>query len=136
MVCSLWGGLRLPPVLVVGKVNLMRDFLSETTYIPEKLPIALAEWKCGRYVVRIVLEGGSVNSRAPKERHIVLAIYQGVSLLDLGGPLEAFRVASAFGHTEPPRAVQVHCRIFPRRPGGHGRRRGASDPIDPYARSR
>ncbi len=39
-----------------------------------------------------------------KERHIVLAAYRGVSLLDLGGPLEAFRVASAFGQSQKRRA--------------------------------
>lgn len=32
-----------------------------------------------------------------KERHIVLAAYPGVSLLELGGTVEAFRVASEFG---------------------------------------
>ena len=31
-----------------------------------------------------------------KHRHIVFAVYDGVSLLDLAGPLEAFRVATAF----------------------------------------
>jgi hypothetical protein len=31
------------------------------------------------------------------ERCIAIAVYPGVSLLDLGGPLEAFRVASEFG---------------------------------------
>ena len=29
-------------------------------------------------------------------RHIVITAYQGVSLLDLAGPLEAFQVASSF----------------------------------------
>ena len=57
-----------------------------------------------------------MNSRAPKERHIVLAIYQGVSLLDLGGPLEAFRVASAFGHTQS-RRVQYKCTVVSSRGG-------------------
>jgi transcriptional regulator GlxA family with amidase domain len=32
-----------------------------------------------------------------KSRRIVLTAYEGISLLDLAGPLEAFRVASAFG---------------------------------------
>jgi transcriptional regulator GlxA family with amidase domain len=41
----------------------------------------------------------------PKERHVVFAAYQGVSVLDLGGPLEAFRVASIFGQT---RSHRVH----------------------------
>jgi transcriptional regulator GlxA family with amidase domain len=35
--------------------------------------------------------------RPPKARRIVFAVYEGISLLDLAGPLEAFRVASAFG---------------------------------------
>jgi hypothetical protein len=30
-------------------------------------------------------------------RGIVFTAYEGISLLDLSGPLEAFRVASAFG---------------------------------------
>src|SRR5260370_59708 len=34
--------------------------------------------------------------RPPKARRIVIAVYEGVSLLDLAGPLEAFRVASDF----------------------------------------
>jgi transcriptional regulator GlxA family with amidase domain len=36
-------------------------------------------------------------TRFKLERRIAIAIYPGVSLLDLGGPLEAFRVASEFG---------------------------------------
>jgi len=35
--------------------------------------------------------------RPPKARRIVIAVYEGVSLLDLAGPLEAFRVASGLG---------------------------------------
>jgi transcriptional regulator GlxA family with amidase domain len=35
--------------------------------------------------------------RPIKPRRIVFAVYDGVSLLDLAGPLEAFRVAAAFG---------------------------------------
>ena len=35
--------------------------------------------------------------RSAKPRRVVIAAYDGVSLLDLAGPLEAFRVASAFG---------------------------------------
>jgi hypothetical protein len=34
--------------------------------------------------------------RPPKARRIVIAAYEGVSLLDLAGPLEAFQVASGF----------------------------------------
>jgi transcriptional regulator GlxA family with amidase domain len=30
-------------------------------------------------------------------RRIVITVYDGISLLDLAGPLEAFRVASTFG---------------------------------------
>lgn len=45
----------------------------------------------------------------PKERHIALAVYRGVSLLDLGGPLEAFRVASAFGQSR--KRVNYKCSV-------------------------
>jgi transcriptional regulator GlxA family with amidase domain len=46
----------------------------------------------------------------PKERHVVLAAYPGVSVLDLGGPLEAFRVASIFGQTRS-RRVHYKCTV-------------------------
>jgi hypothetical protein len=35
--------------------------------------------------------------RPPRARRIVIAVYEGVSLLDLAGPLGTFRVASGFG---------------------------------------
>ena len=37
---------------------------------------------------------------SPRPRCIVFAVYEGVSLLDLAGPLEAFRVTSAFAAPE------------------------------------
>ena len=37
---------------------------------------------------------------SPRPRCIVFAVYEGVSLLDLAGPLEAFRVTSAFASPE------------------------------------
>jgi transcriptional regulator GlxA family with amidase domain len=37
-----------------------------------------------------------MTMRRSTSRHIVLIAYEGVSLLDLSGPLEAFRVAAAF----------------------------------------
>src|SRR5215469_9678982 len=37
-----------------------------------------------------------LTSRLKLERRIAIVVYPGVSLLDLGGPLEAFRVASEF----------------------------------------
>src|SRR5215471_9389103 len=40
-----------------------------------------------------------------KPRHIVFAVYEGVSLLDLAGPLEAFRVADAFSPARGRRAA-------------------------------
>ena len=45
-------------------------------------------------------------------RHIVLTAYDGVSLLDLGGPLEAFRIASSFG-----RRVAYDCTVVSVRGG-------------------
>ena len=51
-----------------------------------------------------------------KERHIVLAAYAGVSLLELGGPLEAFRVASEFGGSGG-RKVSYKCAIVSSRGG-------------------
>ena len=48
-------------------------------------------------------------------RHIVFIAYEGVSLLDLSGPLEAFRVAAAFARPQNRRAMyEMHCRIRPR----------------------
>jgi transcriptional regulator GlxA family with amidase domain len=44
--------------------------------------------------------------RPVKSRRIVFAVYDGVSLLDLAGPLEAFRVAAAFGG---PNGVSYEC---------------------------
>jgi hypothetical protein len=38
----------------------------------------------------------SANVPQARSRRIVITAYDGVSLLDLSGPLEAFRVASAF----------------------------------------
>src|SRR5262245_50793875 len=32
----------------------------------------------------------------PRSRRIIFTVYEGVSLLDLAGPLEAFRIADAF----------------------------------------
>jgi transcriptional regulator GlxA family with amidase domain len=58
-----------------------------------------------------------VKDRLPTERQIVLAVYHGVSLLDLSGPLEAFRVASAFGDTKS-RRVNYKCSVVSSR-GGH-----------------
>jgi transcriptional regulator GlxA family with amidase domain len=51
-----------------------------------------------------------------KEKHIVLAIYPGVSLLDLGGPLEAFRVATAFGAAAR-RQISYKCTVVSSRGG-------------------
>jgi transcriptional regulator GlxA family with amidase domain len=48
-----------------------------------------------------------------KSRHIVITAYEGVSLLDLGGPLEAFRVASGFGE----RRVAYECSVVSVRGG-------------------
>jgi transcriptional regulator GlxA family with amidase domain len=50
------------------------------------------------------------------ERRIVIAIYPGVSLLDLGGPLEVFRVASEFGDTRG-RRVSYKCSVVASRAG-------------------
>src|ERR1700752_1266736 len=41
-------------------------------------------------------EGTPMAGRLTGERRIVIAIYDGVSLLDLSGPLSAFRLASRF----------------------------------------
>src|SRR5712675_609130 len=48
--------------------------------------------------------------RPPKARRIVFAVYEGVSLLDLAGPLEAFRVASGFGGSRESR-VTYECSV-------------------------
>jgi len=39
----------------------------------------------------------TAKARKTSPRTIAIAAYEGVSLLDLGGPLEAFRIASSFG---------------------------------------
>jgi transcriptional regulator GlxA family with amidase domain len=48
--------------------------------------------------------------RPAKSRHIVIAAYEGVSLLDLAGPLEAFRVASSFNGPRE-RGVGYECTV-------------------------
>jgi transcriptional regulator GlxA family with amidase domain len=60
--------------------------------------------------------GMAMARRLPAERHIVIAIYPGVSLLDLGGPLEAFRVASEFGGTRG-RRINYRCTVVSSRGG-------------------
>ena len=69
------------------------------TYIPEKLPTP-----------------GWIVVRSPKPRRIVFAVYEGVSLLDLAGPLEAFRVASSFGGSRESR-VTYECSVVSIRGG-------------------
>src|SRR5580693_5986578 len=54
--------------------------------------------------------------RPPKARHIVFAVYEGVSLLDLAGPLEAFRVASGFFGSRESR-VTYECSVVSIRGG-------------------
>src|SRR5712675_2112739 len=54
--------------------------------------------------------------RPPKARRIVFAVYEGVSLLDLAGPLEAFRVASGFGGSRESR-VTYECSVVSIRGG-------------------
>ena len=54
--------------------------------------------------------------RPPKARRIVIAVYEGVSLLDLAGPLEAFRVASDFGGSREGR-VTYECSVVSIRGG-------------------
>src|SRR6478735_773723 len=54
--------------------------------------------------------------RPPKARRIVIAVYEGVSLLDLAGPLEAFRVASSFGGSRESR-VTYECSVVSIRGG-------------------
>ena len=50
-------------------------------------------------------------------RHIVFVTYEGVSLLDLSGPLEAFRVAAAFARPQNRRAM-YECTVVSTRGGG------------------
>jgi transcriptional regulator GlxA family with amidase domain len=54
--------------------------------------------------------------RPPKARRIVIAVYEGVSLLDLAGPLEAFRLASGFGGSRESR-VTYECSVVSIRGG-------------------
>jgi transcriptional regulator GlxA family with amidase domain len=54
--------------------------------------------------------------RPPKARRIVIAVYEGVSLLDLAGPLEAFRVASGFFGSRESR-VTYECSVVSIRGG-------------------
>jgi transcriptional regulator GlxA family with amidase domain len=54
--------------------------------------------------------------RLPKARRIVIAVYEGVSLLDLAGPLEAFQVASGFGGSRESR-VTYECSVVSIRGG-------------------
>jgi len=54
--------------------------------------------------------------RPQKPRHIVFPIYEGVSLLDLAGPLEAFRVADAFSAPSERRA-KYECAVVSARGG-------------------
>ena len=55
-------------------------------------------------------------SRLKPERRIAIAVYPGVSLLDLGGPLEAFRVASEFAGTRS-RRLNYKCSVVSSRGG-------------------
>src|ERR1700692_1619621 len=48
--------------------------------------------------------------RPPKARRVVIAAYEGVSLLDLAGPLEAFQLASGCGGTRESR-VTYQCPV-------------------------
>ena len=54
--------------------------------------------------------------RPPRARRIVIAVYEGVSLLDLAGPLEAFQVASGFGGSRESR-VTYECSVVSIRGG-------------------
>lgn len=47
----------------------------------------------------------AIALRRPNPRRIAITAYEGVSLLDLAGPLEAFRVASSFAGPREPRAA-------------------------------
>jgi len=55
-------------------------------------------------------------SRLKLERRIAIAVYPGVSLLDLGGPLETFRVASEFAGTRGGR-LNYKCSVVSSRGG-------------------
>jgi len=55
-------------------------------------------------------------SRLKLERRIAITVYPGVSLLDLGGPLEAFRVASEFAGTRG-RRLNYKCSVVSSRGG-------------------
>jgi transcriptional regulator GlxA family with amidase domain len=77
--------------------------------------------------------------RQQKPRHIVFPVYEGVSLLDLAGPLEAFRVADAFAASE--RRAKYECAVVSARGGRvmtaddvelhtQAARIAAKDPID------
>jgi transcriptional regulator GlxA family with amidase domain len=55
-------------------------------------------------------------ARLKLERRIAIAVYPGVSLLDLGGPLEAFRVASEFGGARG-RRLNYRCSVVSSRGG-------------------
>jgi transcriptional regulator GlxA family with amidase domain len=57
-----------------------------------------------------------MGSRTKLERRIAIAGYPGVSLLDLGGPLEAFRVASEFGDRRG-RGLNYNCSVVSSRGG-------------------
>src|SRR5215470_5270747 len=51
-----------------------------------------------------------------KSRRIIFTVYRGVSLLDLGGPLEAFRIADAFS-SSPGRRASYECTVVSSRGG-------------------
>jgi len=55
-------------------------------------------------------------SRLKLDRRIAIAVYPGVSLLDLGGPLEAFRVASEFAGNRV-RRLNYKCSVVSSRGG-------------------
>ena len=44
--------------------------------------------------------------RSSTPRRIVFTVYDGVALLDLAGPLEAFRIAAEFALTQRPKAYE------------------------------
>jgi transcriptional regulator GlxA family with amidase domain len=54
--------------------------------------------------------------RRSTSRHIVFIAYEGVSLLDLSGPLEAFRVAAAFARPQG-RGAMYECTVVSARGG-------------------
>jgi transcriptional regulator GlxA family with amidase domain len=57
-----------------------------------------------------------VVGRLKPERRIAIVVYPGVSLLDLGGPLEAFRVAAEFAGTRG-RRLNYRCSVVSSRGG-------------------